>query len=186
MAIQTLTGNIIDITGSSPEQLTGVFVKAPTYGISMQAVTTTSPREVEVSSDGSFSVSLTEGKGYLFVEGQGWSDTIPLWVLSGMTTIADAIIEALHVDPVIKELYRLLVTTGQSALAELRISAAEIENKITQGKSELQAYVGQANNLITNALSTNTAVKGQVLGWNGSATYWTWAGRFGNTYTDAY
>lgn len=186
MAI-SLTGNVTDITGKPVSELTSATIKTPTYSLpSLARIVTSSPRDIAIGPAGDFSVTVEEGKAYLYLTGPGWTETIPLWVLPGMVKIGEAIIEALHVDPVLKSLFRMLAQLGNESIADLTAKLAEINARIAAGEKSLADYISRADAIIKNALSASTASKGQVLAWDGTRTYWSWAGRFPATYSNTY
>lgn len=98
MAIITLTGSLADITGRPAEQITSATVKAAYAVPSPSGITTSAPRDVAVSSDGSVTVQLEEGvKGWLYVTGPGWTDSIPLIAAAGMSALWHAVANALGI-----------------------------------------------------------------------------------------
>ena len=87
----TLTGNIKDITSKPVDALTQVMVKAPAPTIGAgSSIVTTAPRKVDVGADGAFSFQVEPGKGWLYLEAEGWSDSIPFIAAEGMSLFIEA------------------------------------------------------------------------------------------------
>lgn len=94
MATVTLAGKLIDITTKPVEEVTTVTVKAPKPDATSVGTITSQPQKVDLSSDGSFSLTVAEGTGWLFVEGPGWSDSIRFVAKAGMTLFEQARLNA--------------------------------------------------------------------------------------------
>lgn len=93
----TLTGKITDVTGRPPDSISSITVKAPSARIgSGTDVIVSSPAEVTFDKlTGDITISgLTGGLSWLHIEGDGWSDSIPLAVAEGMITLVEAIANA--------------------------------------------------------------------------------------------
>ena len=93
----TLTGKIADVTGRSPDSISSITVKAPSARIgSGTDVIVSSPAEVTFDkTTGDITISgLTGGLSWLYLEGEGWSDSIALSVAEGMITLVEAIANA--------------------------------------------------------------------------------------------
>ena len=93
----TLTGKITDVTGRAPDSISSITVKAPSARIgSGTDVIVSSPAEVTFDkTTGDITISgLTGGLSWLYIEGDGWSDSIPLAAAEGMTTLVEAIANA--------------------------------------------------------------------------------------------
>lgn len=93
----TLTGKLADVTNKTPENISSITVKAPSVRIGGGTeVITSSPAKVEFNrTTGSITISdLTGGLSWIFIEGDGWSDSIALSVAEGMTTLVEAIANA--------------------------------------------------------------------------------------------
>lgn len=93
----TLTGKIIDVTSRPPDSISSITVKAPAARIgSGSDVIVSSPATVDFnSSTGDITISgLTGGLSWIYIEGDGWSDSIPLAVAEGMITLVEAIANA--------------------------------------------------------------------------------------------
>ena len=93
----TLTGKITDVTNSTPENISSITVKAPSVRVgSGTDVIVSSPAQVTFSkTTGDITISgLTGGLSWLYIEGDGWSDSIPLAVAEGMITLVEAVANA--------------------------------------------------------------------------------------------
>nr|DAO35141.1 MAG TPA: hypothetical protein [Caudoviricetes sp.] len=127
MAVK-LSGTLADITTRPIKEVTTVTIKAPYYRVGTQ-ITTSQPEKVDVDASGSFSVSVTEGVGYLYIEGPGWSDSIKFLAAAGMKTIVEAIANAAGV-PGMVDFLRLLSATddeiAKRAAAAVTAAAAGI------------------------------------------------------------
>lgn len=91
MAIN-LTGKITDVTGNPPEGEVVVSVKAPVYRAGRNSIITSSPRRVDT--DGTFTITVEPGPAWLYLEGSGWSDSVPISAAEGFTTIVQAMANA--------------------------------------------------------------------------------------------
>ena len=106
----TLTGKITDVTGRAPESISSITVKAPSARVgSGTDVIVSSPATVDFNrATGDITISgLTGGLSWLYIEGDGWSDSIPLAVAEGMSTLVEAIANAVGA-PGIVDYLRLL------------------------------------------------------------------------------
>ena len=98
MAVIRLQGNIADITGKPVERGTNLTVKAARATPGAAGLTVTEPENVPIGADGSITVSAVEGvKGWLYVEHDGWSDSVPFIAAAGMTKLWEAVANALGV-----------------------------------------------------------------------------------------
>lgn len=107
----TLTGKIVDVTSRPPDSISSITVKAPSVRIGgSEDVITSSPATVDFnSSTGDITISgLTGGLSWLYIEGDGWSDSIAFAVADGMTKLVEAIANASGV-PGLAEFVELLV-----------------------------------------------------------------------------
>ena len=108
----TLTGRLADVTSIALGEVTRVTVKAPSYrpgpGIEL---TTSAPQNVDLGADGAITINVTEGVGWIYLDGPGWTDSIRFVAAEGMTTIWEAVVNAL---PIVVEAKRLLVELGRS------------------------------------------------------------------------
>lgn len=93
----TLTGKIADVTSRTPENISSITVKAPSARIGGGTdVIVSSPATVDFNrSTGDITISgLTGGLSWLYIEGDGWSDSIALSVAEGMITLVEAVANA--------------------------------------------------------------------------------------------
>lgn len=96
MAQITLSGKLSDVTGQSIDDVSRVNVKASNAIPTSSGVTTSRPRDIPVASNGNFSITLETGvKAWIFVEGDGWSDSVAAIAAEGMTGLWEAIVNAL-------------------------------------------------------------------------------------------
>lgn len=90
MAVK-LKGKLTDITTKPVEDVTSVYVKSPVIRAGDEgALTTSQPQKVAVSTSGDFTVTTVAGKGWLYIDGNGWSDSIPFIAAEGMKLFIEA------------------------------------------------------------------------------------------------
>ena len=91
----TLAGRLADITSATVENITDVTVKAPAYnpGPGFE-LTTTKPAQVSLSGDGAFTLNVVEGVGWLYLDGDGWSDSVRFVAKKGMSRFIEAVLNA--------------------------------------------------------------------------------------------
>ena len=92
-----LTGKITDVTSKAPENISSITVKAPAARVGGGTdVIVSSPATVDFNRDtGDITISnLTGGLSWLYIEGDGWTDSIALSVAEGMITLVEAIANA--------------------------------------------------------------------------------------------
>lgn len=93
----TLQGKITDVTHRPPESLSSITVKAPSVRVGGGTdLIVSSPATVDFDRDtGDVTISgLTGGLSWLYLEGEGWSDSIALSVAEGMISLVEAIANA--------------------------------------------------------------------------------------------
>ena len=93
----TLTGKITDVTGRAPDSISSITVKAPSARIGGGSdIIVTSSAQVEFNKGtGDLTLSgLHVGLSWLYIEGDGWSDSIPLAVAEGFQLILEAVANA--------------------------------------------------------------------------------------------
>ena len=93
----TLTGKITDVTGRAPDSISSITVKAPSVRVGGGTdLIVSSPATVDFDrSTGDVTISgLTGGLSWLYLEGEGWSDSIALSVAEGMISLVEAIANA--------------------------------------------------------------------------------------------
>ena len=106
----TLTGKITDVTGRAPDSISSITVKAPSVRVGGGTdLIVSSPATVDFDRDtGDVTISgLTGGLSWLYLEGEGWSDSIPLAVAEGMIALVEAIANAAGA-PGMRDYVRLL------------------------------------------------------------------------------
>ncbi|WP_313548330.1 pyocin knob domain-containing protein [Corynebacterium sp.] len=139
----TLTGKITDVTSRPPKSISSITVKAPSARIgSGTEVITSSPADVDFNSDtGDLTIGdLTGGLAWLYIEGDGWSDSIALAVAEGMITLVEAIANAAGI-PGVADYIALLaeLKTRIDAVAQGAVNEAADSIKWKQGKIPLNA-----------------------------------------------
>ena len=93
----TLTGKITDVTGRTPDSISSITVKAPSVRVGGGTdLIVSSPATVDFDrGTGDVTISgLTGGLSWLYLEGEGWSDSIALSVAEGMISLVEAIANA--------------------------------------------------------------------------------------------
>lgn len=122
MAVK-LKGKLTDITTRPIEDVTSVYVKSPVIRAGDEgALTTSQPQKVDVSTSGDFTVTTVAGKGWLYVDGEGWSDSIPFIAAEGMKLFIEAWANASSsggVYTIIKELINAMGGATEQELQEL-------------------------------------------------------------------
>lgn len=118
----TLTGKLFDITDSPIDvSTTKVYVKQPTYDMAGGgSVSTSAPAYVDVNEDGEFTVTLNNGRGYMYLDGEGWSDTIPFIVAEGMSLFIEAMANATGYESLYGWIKDLITSLGEDTEAELQ------------------------------------------------------------------
>lgn len=92
----TLTGRLADITSRPVQEISTCTVKAPAYrpGPDVE-ITTSQPHQVTLDADGRVTVNTVAGIGWLYIDGPGWSESIKFVAAVGMTTLWEAVVNAL-------------------------------------------------------------------------------------------
>ena len=93
----TLQGKITDVTHKPPESLSSITVKAPSVRVGGGTdLIVSSPATVDFDRNtGDVTISgLTGGLSWLYLEGEGWSDSIALSAAEGMISLVEAIANA--------------------------------------------------------------------------------------------
>ena len=132
----TLTGAITDVTTQPINTVTNVTAKAAVPTPSSTGLVTTQPVNVAyTSSTGAVSLTLAEGvKAWLYIEGLGWSDSVPLIATAGMTKLWQAAANALGIEGLAD--YLELLEQGTAAIqakADAAVAAAIAPQTITGG-----------------------------------------------------
>lgn len=154
-----LKGSLKDITATPIEEITDVTVKAPAFTFGEGgAITTSQPKNVDVADDGSFSLSVEEGKGWLYLSGAGWSDSIGFVASSGMSYFVEAVanFDATPIYRMMRELIDLMGGDTEQDLQKL-VEQAKYWAEIAKN-AEALGQVWYKGNVPTSAdLDTFTA-----------------------------
>lgn len=168
----TLTGKITDVTGRAPDSISSIMVKAPSVrigGSGGSSVIVSSPATVDFNrSTGNITISgLTGGLSWLYLEGDGWSDSIALAVADGMITLVEAVANASGV-PGLVDYIDLLETLRQNMQDVVtdefaRNSTASVGYAANAGKN-VQLDTGGKLNIVTSQVTReqDAASKGYV------------------------
>lgn len=144
MAVK-LDGTISDITTKPLEDVSNVTIKAAMAQATGSGVTITQPQRVEVTNQGQFSITVLEGvKGWLYVEGPGWSDSIPFIAAYGMSQIWEAIVNALNLPSKMAEY--LDIKQQMQSLVDEAIANAPSSLRWYKGKLGLNQDLNQLTN----------------------------------------
>lgn len=153
MAQVTLTGKLTDITNGPIDEITKVMVKAPAPSEGVGGTVTTSPEPVDVSPTGTFTLTVVEGLGYLYVDGAGWSDTISFVAKAGLNTFEEARLNATQ--------YPIPLPLVENALDEI-ITARNNALGVIDNTAENTSYIGYTANA-ARRVSLDTEGKLQVV-----------------------
>lgn len=148
----SLTGRLADVMSQPVDSINNVTVKAPSYrpgpGVEL---TTSQPTSVQLSGDGAISVNVVEGVGWIYVDGDGWSDSIRFVAAEGMTTLWEAVVNALPITIDVKRYLTSLGNMAEEHRAEL-LSIAKDNiadmSAILNEVADLKRYVEQQTNAI--------------------------------------
>lgn len=126
----TLTGRLADITARPIDLVTKVTVKAPAPRPNAEAgVITTHPAPVRVDAEGRFTLSVVPGLGWLYLDGDGWSDTVPFVAAVGMTTVWEAVVNAADKSGSVKMILDALAGAGENVDAALQRALGELQGE---------------------------------------------------------
>ncbi|WP_157034409.1 hypothetical protein [Corynebacterium jeddahense] len=152
----TLSGRLSDVTDRSIESVTKVTVKAPAYRPGPDVdIITSQPAVVDVPNDGRITLNVVAGVGWLYLEGDGWTDSIRFVAATGMTTLWEAVVNALPNSAMLADLLEGMQAAGMAieeakrkALLALREEAVKASltwnrGKPPQGESPEQWESGQ-------------------------------------------
>ena len=143
----TLRGKIADVTGRAPDSISLIAVKAPSARIgSGTDVIVSSPAEVTFDkTTGDITISgLHVGLSWLYIEGDGWSDSIPLAVAEGMITLVEAIANAAGT-PGLVDYIEFLVDL-QARIDDIAQGAVDaVESEILSSADTVKRMVGIEN-----------------------------------------
>lgn len=148
----SLTGRLADVMSQPVDSINSVTVKAPSYrpgpGVEL---TTSQPTNVQLSGDGAITINVVEGIGWIYVEGDGWSDSIRFVAAAGMTTVWEAVVNALPITIDVKQYLISLGNMAEEHRAELLSIAQDNIADMTAILNEvedLKSYVEQQTNAI--------------------------------------
>lgn len=92
----TLSGRLSDVTDRSVETIARVTAKAPAYRPGPDVdIITSQPSDITLAEDGKITLNVVAGVGWLYLEGDGWSDSIRFVAAAGMTTLWEAVVNGL-------------------------------------------------------------------------------------------
>lgn len=95
MATVKLNVRLTDVTDAPIEKISTVVVKTPKFragdGVTL---ITSQPKDIPLPPTAEFTIDVVEGLGYLYIEGNGWSDSIRFVAKAGMTSFMEAVINA--------------------------------------------------------------------------------------------
>lgn len=141
----TLTGKITDVTGRAPDSISSITVKAPSARIGGGTdVIVSSPAKVTFDkTTGDITISgLAGGLSWLYLEGEGWSDSIALSAAEGMISLVEAIANASSAPGIIDYL---------QLLADFKIRFDETAQDAVDAAAEeikwFRGYAGQSDQL---------------------------------------
>lgn len=151
----TLTGTITDVTGRTPENISSITVKAPSARIGGGSdIIVTSNAQVQFDKNaGNLTLTgLHVGLSWLYIEGDGWSDSIPLAVAEGFQLILEAVANASGV-PGIAD-YVLMIRNSESH-AQL-LARAAVDGEIGEVVRLAQAAATDAKQAATRSAQSAT------------------------------
>lgn len=157
----TLTGKITDVTGRTSKSISSITVKAPSARIGGGSdIIVTSPAVVTFDkTTGELTLSgLHVGLSWLYVEGDGWSDSIPLAVAEGFQLILEAVANASGV-PGIADYVAMIRNSGEHAR---ELARAAVDGEIGEVVRLAQAAATTAEQAATSADSRATSAENKV------------------------
>lgn len=120
----TLAGNLATITGNPIEDIAQVTVKSPAP-VAGSKVITSQPVKVPFDrATGRFTITVAETTGWLYIDGDGWSDTIRFLAAAGMKTVQEAIWNAMNLPGEVAN-YLDVLADAEARIAELVQQAAQ-------------------------------------------------------------
>lgn len=159
----TLTGNITDVTSKIPENISSITVKAPAARIGGGTdVIVSSPATVDFnSSTGDITISgLAGGLSWLYIEGDGWSDSIPLAVAEGMLTLVEAVANAAGIPGMVE--YFQLMTEFRTRIDDIARDA--VDDLIDWEKGVVSTSVTSIDDLDSGLWDVRSVTVAQTLG----------------------
>ena len=176
----TLTGKITDVTGRAPDSISSITVKAPSVRVGGGTdLIVSSPATVDFDrGTGDVTISgLTGGLSWLYIEGDGWSDSIAISAAEGMITLVEAIANASGV-PGMTDYVSMIRSSGEHAQALARAAvegefgeivrltqtaATNAEQAAISAENKVDAYTPRVDALEAMAgLSPESPVDGQT------------------------
>lgn len=142
-----LTGNIKDVTNQAPSTVVSITVKAPAVRLGTgNDLIVSSPAEVNFNHDtGALTITgLTGGLSWLVIEGNGWSDTVALSVAGGMTTLVEAVANAIGTPGMVD--YVKLMAALSGAVDDVAHDAVDAA---AEGIKYVQPPLGTSSNIDT-------------------------------------
>ena len=160
----TLTGKITDVTGRAPDSISSITVKAPSVRVGGGTdLIVSSPATVDFDrGTGDVTISgLTGGLSWLYLEGEGWSDSIALSAAEGMISLVEAIANASSAPGIIDYL-RLLADfkirfddIAQDAVDDAAAQYVGVSNLDTTHLDAVRTPGRYAQPLVANATAGN-------------------------------
>ena len=161
----TLTGKITDVTGRAPESISSITVKAPSARVGGGTeLIVSSPATVDFDRDtGDVTISgLTGGLSWLYLEGEGWSDSIALSAAEGMATLVEAIANASGV-PGVVDYISMLRSSGDHAQALARAAVeGEFGDIVRAAQNSATLAAQSATSADSRATSAETSADNAV------------------------
>lgn len=160
----TLTGRLADITSRPVERTTRVSVKKPAYapGPGVE-ITTTQPVAVATGEDGTFSISVVEGLGWLYLDGDGWSDSIRFVAAEGMATVWEAVVNALPHHAEVKKMLLALYEAYEQSKAGQALPPYLVESALRETYATKQEFLAalqdRADDAVAAAISTDASIQ---------------------------
>ena len=116
-----LKGKLTDITTRPVDEISSAYVKTPIVRPGDNgAIATTQPQKVDIEPSGDFTVTTVAGKGWLYIEGPGWSDSIPFVAAEGMSLFVEAWANASSSGGVYSVIKELIDAMGGATEQELQ------------------------------------------------------------------
>lgn len=120
----TLAGNLATITGNPIEDIAQVTVKSPAPVAGSKVITTQPVRVPFDRATGKFTITVEETTGWLYIDGDGWSDTIRFVAAAGMKTVQEAIWNAMNLPGDVAN-YLDVLADAEARIAEMVQQAAQ-------------------------------------------------------------
>lgn len=157
----TLTGKMTDVAGRTPESISNIIVKAPSARIGGGSdIIVTSNAQVDFN-EGTGTLTLTGlhvGLSWLYIEGDGWSDSVPLAVAEGFQLILEAVANASGV-PGIADYVLMIRNSGEHARL---LARAAVDGEIGEVVRLAQTSATLAKHAATTAAQSATSAENKV------------------------